>query len=48
VSPPLTLSIEEADFLVDTLQGAIEEVTSDLVKGGLLPALGRPVQHGGN
>ncbi len=48
MSPPLTLSIKEADFLVDTLHGAIEEVTDDLVKGGLLPAIGRPIQHGGN
>jgi adenosylmethionine-8-amino-7-oxononanoate aminotransferase len=48
MSPPLTLSIKEADFLVDTLRGAIEEVTHDLVKGGLLPPLTRPVQHGGN
>jgi adenosylmethionine-8-amino-7-oxononanoate aminotransferase len=48
MSPPLTLSIREADFLVDTLRGAIEEVTHDLVKGGLLAPLARPVQHGGN
>ncbi|MGB9140961.1 MAG: hypothetical protein WCB71_02035, partial [Aestuariivirga sp.] len=48
MSPPLTLSMKEADFLVDTLRGAIEEVTHDLVKGGLLPAVSRPIQHGGN
>jgi putrescine---pyruvate transaminase len=48
MSPPLTLSMSEADFLVDTLYGAIEEVTHDLVKGGLLPAIARPIQHGGN
>jgi adenosylmethionine-8-amino-7-oxononanoate aminotransferase len=48
MSPPLTLSMGEADFLVDTLHGAIEEVTHDLVKGGLLPAIARPIQHGGN
>jgi hypothetical protein len=48
MSPPLTLSMGEADFLVDTLHGAIEEVTHDLVKGGLLPADARPIQHGGN
>jgi putrescine---pyruvate transaminase len=47
MSPPLILSMKEADFLVDTLRGAIEEVTHDLVKGGLLPAVG-PIQHGGN
>ena len=38
MSPPLTLSFKEADFLVDTLHEAIEVVTHDLVKGGLLPA----------
>jgi adenosylmethionine-8-amino-7-oxononanoate aminotransferase len=48
MSPPLTLSKSEADFLVDTLHSAIEEVTHDLVKGGLLPAAVRPIQHGGN
>ncbi|MBI2719201.1 MAG: aminotransferase [Rhizobiales bacterium] len=48
MSPPLTLSLKQADFLVDTLRGAIEEVTRDLVKGGLLPALPRPFQRGGN
>jgi adenosylmethionine-8-amino-7-oxononanoate aminotransferase len=48
MSPPLTLSRREADFLVDTLHDAIEEVTHDLVKGGLLPPLARPLQHGGN
>jgi adenosylmethionine-8-amino-7-oxononanoate aminotransferase len=48
MSPPLTLSIKEADFLVDTLGGAVEEVTHDLVKGGMLPPLSRPIQHGGN
>ena len=30
LSPPLTISIEEADFIVDTLRGAIEEVARDL------------------
>ena len=48
MSPPLTLTMAEADFLVDTLHGAIEEVTHDLVKDGSLPAMARPVQHGGN
>ncbi len=30
LSPPLTISIEEADIIVDTLRAAIEEVTLDL------------------
>jgi adenosylmethionine-8-amino-7-oxononanoate aminotransferase len=30
LSPPLTISIEEADFIADTLKGAIEEVGRDL------------------
>ncbi len=47
MSPPLTLSIKEADFLVDTLHDAIEETTHDLTREGLLPAI-RPIQHGGN
>jgi adenosylmethionine-8-amino-7-oxononanoate aminotransferase len=36
MSPPLTLSFKEADFLVDTLHEAIEETTRDLVKEGVL------------
>ncbi|MBM3520422.1 MAG: aminotransferase [Alphaproteobacteria bacterium] len=48
MSPPLTLTRKEADFLVDTLRGAIEEVTRDLQKEGMLPALSRPLQRGGN
>jgi adenosylmethionine-8-amino-7-oxononanoate aminotransferase len=47
MSPPLTLSLKEADFLVDTLGEAIEEATHELTKEGVLPAI-RPVQHGGN
>jgi adenosylmethionine-8-amino-7-oxononanoate aminotransferase len=47
MSPPLTLSIKEADFLVDTLLSAIEETTHDLHREGLLPKV-RPIQHGGN
>lgn len=48
MSPPLTITRKEADFLVDTLRGAIEEVTHDLRKEGVLPALSRPLQRGGN
>ena len=48
MSPPLTLTRKEADFLVDTLRGAIEEVTHALQKEGLLPKLSRPFQRGGN
>ena len=48
MSPPLTLTRKEADFLVDTLRGAIEEVTHDLQKEGVLPKLSRPFQRGGN
>ena len=33
LSPPLTISIEEADVIVDTLKGAIEEVAGDLGAG---------------
>jgi adenosylmethionine-8-amino-7-oxononanoate aminotransferase len=47
MSPPLTLSFKEADFLVDTLHEAIEEATAQLVSEGLLPSA-RPVQYGGN
>lgn len=47
MSPPLTLSFKEADFLVDTLRAAIEETTHDLHREGLLPKV-RPIQHGGN
>jgi putrescine---pyruvate transaminase len=47
MSPPLTISRKEADFLVDTLRGAIEDVTHDLVKENLLSPV-RPIQHGGN
>jgi putrescine---pyruvate transaminase len=36
MSPPLTLSMKEADFMVETLHAAIEEVTHDLEKEGLL------------
>jgi putrescine aminotransferase len=35
-SPPLTLTRSEADFLVDTLAKATEDVTRDLVKEGVL------------
>jgi putrescine aminotransferase len=35
-SPPLTMSRKEADFLVDTLARATEDVTRDLVKEGVL------------
>jgi adenosylmethionine-8-amino-7-oxononanoate aminotransferase len=38
MSPPLTISRKEVDFLVDTLGGAIEDVTADLVKEGHLPS----------
>ncbi len=48
MSPPLTLTRKEADFLVDTLRGAIEEVTHALQKEGLLPKLSKPFQRGGN
>lgn len=47
MSPPLTLSRQEADFLVDTLGGAIEDVTRDLERENLLPKV-KPIQHGGN
>jgi putrescine---pyruvate transaminase len=36
MSPPLTLTMKEADFIVDTLHDAIGEVTRDLVKDGVL------------
>ena len=36
MSPPLTLSLKQADFLVDTLRGAIEEVTHGLAKEGAI------------
>jgi putrescine---pyruvate transaminase len=36
MSPPLTLTIKEADFLVDTLHDAIGEATLDLVKERVL------------
>jgi hypothetical protein len=36
MSPPLTLSIKQADFIVDTLGGAIEEVASNLKREGLI------------
>lgn len=36
MSPPLTMSIREADFLVDTLHEAIAETTHDLRKEGKL------------
>jgi putrescine aminotransferase len=39
MSPPLVLTIPEADFLVDTLHGAIDEVTRDLKKEGLIGPL---------
>ena len=48
MSPPLTLTRKEAEFLVDTLRGAIEEVTHALQKEGLLPKLSKPFQRGGN
>ncbi len=47
MSPPLTITRKETDFLVDTLRGAIEDVTRDLEKENLLPAV-RPIQYGGN
>ena len=36
MSPPLTLSMKEADFIVDTLGGAIEEVAHNLKAEGLV------------
>ncbi|MFT3986491.1 aminotransferase [Aestuariivirga sp.] len=38
MSPPLTLTMAQADFLVDTLGEAINEATSELKKEGLLAA----------
>ena len=35
MSPPLTLSMKQADYIVDTLGNAIEEVTRDLKREGL-------------
>ncbi len=36
MSPPLTLSIKQADFIVDTLGNAIEEVAANLKREGLI------------
>ncbi len=36
MSPPLTLSMKEADFIVDTLGGAIEQVAHNLMTEGLV------------
>ena len=36
MSPPLTLSIQQADFIVDTLGNAIEEVAGNLKLEGLI------------
>jgi putrescine aminotransferase len=36
MSPPLVLTRDEADFLVDTLRGAISDVTDELVREGVV------------
>jgi putrescine aminotransferase len=36
MSPPLTLSMQQADFIVDTLGNAIEDVAQDLKREGLI------------
>jgi adenosylmethionine-8-amino-7-oxononanoate aminotransferase len=36
MSPPLTMTKDDADFLVDTLRGAVVEVTDELVREGVL------------
>jgi adenosylmethionine-8-amino-7-oxononanoate aminotransferase len=41
MSPPLTLTREECDMLVDTLREAIGEVTHELKREGFLAASGR-------
>ncbi|MEM7636661.1 MAG: aminotransferase class III-fold pyridoxal phosphate-dependent enzyme, partial [Pseudomonadota bacterium] len=36
MSPPLTMTREDADFLVDTIRGAVVEVTDELVREGVI------------
>ena len=36
MSPPLTITRDEADFLIDTLRGAIGDVTDQLVREGVV------------
>ena len=36
MSPPLTLSMPQANFIVDTLGNAIEDVTTELKREGLI------------
>jgi len=36
MSPPLILTMDEADFMVDTLQASITEVTDGLTREGLI------------
>ena len=36
MSPPLVLTRDEADFLVETLRGAISDVTDELVREGVV------------
>ncbi len=36
MSPPLIITIEEVDFIVDTLRAAIQQVTDKLVADGVI------------